>query len=110
MLDITALKQVDEALRLSESKYRLLVDEVNDGFYICDSHGVLTYANQALARILGFEKPEALIGQNFLQFVKPVQVGRDSRAVPHRYGDWNRLAGASRSKLSGRMAAPDSLK
>ena len=74
MLDITALKQVDEALRLSEAKYRLLVDEVIDGFYICDIHGVLTYANRALARIFGFEKPEALIGQNFLQFVQSVQV------------------------------------
>jgi len=73
MLDITALEQMDEALRLSEAKYRLLVDEFNDGFYICDNHGVLTYANRALARILGFEKPEALIGQNFQQFVKPVQ-------------------------------------
>jgi diguanylate cyclase (GGDEF)-like protein/PAS domain S-box-containing protein len=73
MLDITALEQVDEALRLSEAKYRLLVDEVNDGFYICDMNGVLTYANRALARILGYEKPEALIGINFLQFVQSVQ-------------------------------------
>ena len=74
MLDITALKQADEALRLSEAKYRLLVDEVTDGFYMCDSHGVLSYANLALARILGYEKPETLIGQNFLQFVQPAQV------------------------------------
>jgi diguanylate cyclase (GGDEF)-like protein/PAS domain S-box-containing protein len=79
MIDITALKQADEALRLSEAKYRLLVDELTDGFYMCDSHGVLTFSNQALARILGYATPESLIGQNIQNFVQPAQVDQIAR-------------------------------
>jgi PAS domain S-box-containing protein len=62
------------ALRESEAKYRSLVDEVNDGFYTSDLHGNLTFANRALARLLGFESPGALIGRNFAEFVPPGKV------------------------------------
>ncbi|MDE3091958.1 MAG: HAMP domain-containing protein, partial [Chloroflexota bacterium] len=37
----------ETALRESEAKYRTLVNEVNDGFYASDLHGVLTFANRA---------------------------------------------------------------
>ncbi len=35
--DITERKKAEEAMQLSEEKYRTLVDEVNDGFYITDA-------------------------------------------------------------------------
>ncbi len=65
------LKQSEASLRESEAKYRALVDEVSDGIYICDLHGSITFSNRALARILGVEQPEAVIGRNFLEFVPP---------------------------------------
>ena len=61
----------EAALRESEAKYRALVDEVSDGFYVSDLTGNLTFANRALARILGYERPEALIGRSFREFVLP---------------------------------------
>lgn len=73
LAEIAERAQAVEALRLSEAKYRLLVDEVNDGFYITDINGVLTFANRTLAHILGFEHSEALIGRNFLEFLQPSQ-------------------------------------
>ena len=68
---VTERKQADLTLHESEGKYRALVDEISDGFYISDLHSTLTFANHALACILGFEDPEAVIGHSFLDFVPP---------------------------------------
>lgn len=71
----STLKQSEAFLIENEAKYRSLVDEVSDGFYISDPYGKLTFANRALARILGFEHPEAVIGHSFLEFVLPEKAG-----------------------------------
>jgi len=63
----------EEDLRASEAQYRTLVNEVNDGFYISNLFGQLTFANRALAGILGFEQPQDLMGRNFLEFVLPAK-------------------------------------
>jgi len=68
---VTERKQADLTLFESEAKYRALVDGISDGFYISDLHSTLTFANHALARILGFKDPEAVIGHSFLDFVPP---------------------------------------
>jgi PAS domain S-box-containing protein/putative nucleotidyltransferase with HDIG domain len=67
--DITERKRMDEALRLSEEKYRSLVDEVNDGLYVTDEAGAFTFVNPALARIYGVENPGALLGRKFTDFL-----------------------------------------
>jgi PAS domain S-box-containing protein len=69
--DITERIRAEQTLRLSEEKYHDLVNEVNDGIFISDGRGVLTFVNQALARIHGFERPEELMGRNFIEFVAP---------------------------------------
>ena len=58
-------------LQESDIKYRTLVDEVNDGIYICDLKGTFVYANRALAYILGFKRPADIIGRSFLEFLPP---------------------------------------
>ena len=68
---VFTFKQVEEALRLSEEKFRTLVEEVNDGFYMTDGNGIFSFANPALARIFGVETPQALLGKKFLDFVAP---------------------------------------
>jgi PAS domain S-box-containing protein/putative nucleotidyltransferase with HDIG domain len=68
---VFTLKQVEEALRVSEEKYRKLVDENRDGFYITDVQGLFTFANPALARILGFTTPQLLLGRKFSEFLAP---------------------------------------
>jgi DNA-binding response OmpR family regulator len=57
--------QAENELRLSEEKYRAFVNEVNDGFFINDINGNITFANNALAAMVGFNKAEELIGHNF---------------------------------------------
>ena len=67
----TKRKQIETLNQESDVKYRTLVDEVNDGIYICDLNGTFIYANRALACILGFEHPAAIIGKRFLEFLPP---------------------------------------
>jgi len=64
-------KKIVTILQESDVKYRTLVDEVNDGIYICDLNGTFIYANRALACILGFKRPAAVIGKRFLEFLSP---------------------------------------
>ena len=64
-------RQIKAMLQEDDVKYRTMVDEVNDGIYICDLNGTLIYANRALACILGFERPAAIIGKRFLEFLPP---------------------------------------
>jgi PAS domain-containing protein len=60
-----------EALRKSEEKYRDLVDQINEGIFIHDNHGVITFANQTPANIHGFKGPEEMLGRMFTEFVSP---------------------------------------
>jgi PAS domain S-box-containing protein/putative nucleotidyltransferase with HDIG domain len=73
--EISERKRAEEALRQSEEKYRDMVNTVNDGIFVTNDRGVLTFANQALARIHGFERPEELVGRTFIEFVAPAMVG-----------------------------------
>jgi len=61
-IDIHNRKVAEEALRESEARYRLLVETMNEGFSIVDENGMMTYANEAFAEMLGFEVDE-LIGR-----------------------------------------------
>jgi hemerythrin-like metal-binding protein/PAS domain S-box-containing protein/putative nucleotidyltransferase with HDIG domain len=72
---ITRQRRTQEELRQSEEKYRDMVYTVNDGIFASNERGILTFANQALARIHGFERPEELVGRTFLEFIAPAMAG-----------------------------------
>jgi PAS domain S-box-containing protein/putative nucleotidyltransferase with HDIG domain len=100
--DITARKRAEEALRLSEEKYRTLVDEVNDGFYVTDRAGVFAFANPALARMYGVEAPQALVGRKFSDFVAPeilAELGKAYRSAMQ--------AGRAPEAINGQIVRPD---
>lgn len=69
--DITERKRSEKALRESEEKYRSLVDNVNEGIFVTDTKGMLTFANKALARIHGYDNPEQLVDRYFVEFIEP---------------------------------------
>jgi PAS domain S-box-containing protein len=56
--DVTARKQGEEALRLSEKKLSLVLEHMTEGVMLIDAQGNATYQNPASLRIHGFE-PEA---------------------------------------------------
>lgn len=55
--DITDHKNIEEALRLSEEKYRLIVENANDGIII-SQNDELVYSNTRFADILGYSVDE----------------------------------------------------
>ncbi|MFA6598199.1 MAG: PAS domain S-box protein [Ignavibacteriaceae bacterium] len=69
--DITDRKHSDESLRMSEEKYRNLIDNMTEGIFISDEKGTILFANNALARIHGFESHDQLLNKNFMEFVEP---------------------------------------
>ena len=59
--DITDRRQAEKALRESEGKYRSIFENAQEGIYRSTPEGRFVLANQAMARILGYESPEELI-------------------------------------------------
>jgi PAS domain S-box-containing protein len=69
--DITRRKQVEDALRESEEKFRSLVEYALEGILILDLQGTVLFANTAAARTIGSETCTGLIGRNVMEFIAP---------------------------------------
>jgi len=59
-LDITEWRRSETALRESERKHRELIEMLQEGIWAIDREGRTTFANQAMARMLGYETEEML--------------------------------------------------
>jgi len=69
--------ETEAALRLSEERFRLLVEGVEDyAIYSMDPDGVITSWNAGAHRIKGYTAQE-IIGQNFSRFYTPEDVRQD---------------------------------
>ncbi len=68
--DITARKQMENALRTSEARYRRLVQTAAEGIWIIDQENRITYVNQQMAEMLGYDEVE-LQGWLFSDFIYP---------------------------------------
>jgi PAS domain S-box-containing protein len=69
--DITARKQAEEALRISEEKYRTLVETSPDAVMMLDLGEHITLASQRAVELYGAERVEELLGRNPLEFFVP---------------------------------------
>jgi PAS domain S-box-containing protein len=58
--DITERKRVQEALKESEKKYRLLADNVDDVLFILDTNLNYTYISPSVKTLMGYEPEELL--------------------------------------------------
>ncbi len=74
--DITERSEVEEALKLSEASFRILLEGVPDAAAI-QRDGRIVYANMALVTTLGFDRPEQLIGRSLTHFIED-----DIEAIP----------------------------
>lgn len=62
IIDITDRKQAEEQLRQSEERYRSVFENAQEGIFRTTLEGKFLMANQAMARILGYDSPEELMG------------------------------------------------
>lgn len=68
--DITERKRLQEELRASEERLRLITDRIPDMVTQNDAEGRVTFVNPALQIVLGYE-PEALMGKPGMAFIHP---------------------------------------
>jgi PAS domain S-box-containing protein len=60
--DITGRKKAEDALRVSEEKYKILVESSRDSICVIDEDGVFLFANASAEEAIGV-KPEDLVGK-----------------------------------------------
>ncbi len=70
LIDITELKKIEEELRESREKYKLITDNTSDLIAIVDFKGNYIYANPAHERLLGYSSDE-LIGKSVFKLMHP---------------------------------------
>jgi len=70
MRDITARKQMEQAVRESELKYRTILETIGEGYFELDLRGTIIACNDVLRKILGYPADE-MIGLNYRQYAEP---------------------------------------
>jgi PAS domain S-box-containing protein len=80
--DITERKQAEDALKESEGKYRIVVENALEAIFIAVD-GTIEFANSRAAIISGYSKEE-LIGKPFIEFIHP----DERQMVAERYIKW----------------------
>ncbi len=65
--EIERRKKVEAALQKNESKYRNIIENIEEGFFELDMEGNLTFFNNSLCKITGYSHEE-LMGLNYRQY------------------------------------------
>ncbi len=66
--DVTDHRRVEQAIRESEEKHRTIIETMQEGYYEVDIKGNLTFFNESMREILGYEREE-LLGMNNRQYL-----------------------------------------
>lgn len=74
--DISERKKAEEAIKASEKKYRLLMDQASDGVVVMDRSGNYVEANRMACEALGYSRDE-LLTMNAAQVVASEDLARN---------------------------------
>ena len=109
--DITQRKALEEALAVSEERYRTMLERMLDSYYEVDLAGNFTFLNAATCRNLGYEKgeldgknyrvimPEDEIDRVFSAFHRVYETGEPNLGFSHRIIRKDRSIGFAESSI-----------
>ena len=63
------LEERTRALQESEQRFKQLIDVAQEGIWVADDHGVLTYVNQRMADLLGYSNG-SMLGRQVYDFIE----------------------------------------
>lgn len=78
--EIEQHKATEEALRKSEGRYRTILEDIEEGYFECDLKGRLTFMNETLCRLTGFNRAE-LMGMDGRHFMSEDSARRITERV-----------------------------
>jgi len=81
-IDISDLKRAEQALRENEERYRTILDSRNIGYFEVDLNGNLSFFNNALTELTGYN-PEELSWMNYQTYTDEQTAGKLNRAYKH---------------------------
>ena len=89
--ELAERKAGEEKLRVSEQRYRRLVDTASEGIWELDEHYATTYVNRRMAEMLGYETQE-MVGRRFIEFLfeddvasLPARIAARRQGLTERY-------------------------
>lgn len=68
LYDITPRKILESEKEEAEQFYQALLEIIPDMVVFSDEYGIITYASEAAAKFLGYDRAEEIVGKNNLEF------------------------------------------
>lgn len=75
ILDMSGLREAEQALRESEAKYRTLIESAPDGVISLDTNGCITGCNKTLSNMMGYSNEE-IRGRDISEYLSSVSEGK----------------------------------
>ncbi|MEK9723051.1 MAG: ATP-binding protein [Rhodospirillaceae bacterium] len=91
IIDVTERVQGEDALARSELRYRHLFANAAEGLFRVNADGHLTEANPALARMLGYDRPQDLMGPTGIRAEAVFRDAEDHRRLARHLLDGGNL-------------------
>jgi len=84
LLDITNRKRMEEALRMSEERFKDLAEMLPEAVFETDREINLTYANRRAYELFGYSEGDQVLGMSGLEFIAPKDRNRTKANIAMR--------------------------
>ncbi|MBN1531311.1 MAG: PAS domain S-box protein [Spirochaetes bacterium] len=114
-IDITERKRAEEEVRRSEERFRTIIENINDVFFVLDTKGHFTYISPPIEAISGYRADE-VVGREFVEFVCPEDLPAlfesltrtiDGRFEPFEFRTYDRGGAVHFVRTSSRVLIKD---